>query len=51
VIADVDFPKVHRVGKYGVDVRQIDDAADRLAQGQADVYLIDEIGKMECLSD
>jgi nucleoside-triphosphatase len=51
VIADVDVPKGHRVGKYGVDVRQIDDAADRLAQGRADVYLIDEIGKMECLSD
>jgi nucleoside-triphosphatase len=51
VIAHVDFPKVHRVGKYGVDVGQIDEAADRLTHGPADVYLIDEIGKMECLSD
>jgi nucleoside-triphosphatase len=51
VIADVNLPKGHRVGKYGVDVRQIDEAADRLAQARADVYLIDEIGKMECLSD
>ena len=51
VIAHVDFPKVHRVGKYGVDVRQIDEAADRLTQRPAEVTLIDEIGKMECLSD
>jgi nucleoside-triphosphatase len=51
VIAHVDFPKVHRVGKYGVDVGEIDEAADRLTRGPADVYLIDEIGKMECLSD
>src|SRR5512134_4116108 len=50
-IAHVDFPKVHRVGKYGVDVGEIDEAADRLTRGPADVYLIDEIGKMECLSD
>jgi nucleoside-triphosphatase len=51
VIAHVDFPKVHRVGKYGIDVGEIDEAADRLTHGLADVYLIDEIGKMECLSD
>jgi NTPase len=51
VIAHADFPKVHRVGKYGVDVEAIDIAADRLALDAAQVYLIDEIGKMECLSD
>jgi nucleoside-triphosphatase len=52
VIAHVDFPKTHRVGKYGVDVAAIDAAVDAaLARRRgAKVYLIDEIGKMECLS-
>ena len=43
VIAHVDFPKVHRVGKYGVDVEAIDLAADRLGLDPADIYLTDEI--------
>jgi nucleoside-triphosphatase len=47
----VDFPKVHRIGKYGVDVEAIDRAGDRLGLDPAEVYLVDEIGKMECLSD
>jgi len=51
VIAHVDFPKTHRVGKYGVDVGAIDQATRLLApDGNADLYLVDEIGKMECLS-
>jgi nucleoside-triphosphatase len=52
VIAHVDFPKVHRVGKYGVDVEAIDGATELLADDPAvQVYLVDEIGKMECLSE
>jgi nucleoside-triphosphatase len=54
VIAHVDFPKVHRVGKYGVDVAAIDRAADTALAPRRDgvcVHLVDEIGKMECLSD
>ena len=52
VIAHIDFPKVQRVGKYGVDVRALDEAADTtLAENPGrTLYLIDEIGKMECLS-
>ncbi len=52
VIAHVDFPKRHRVGKYGVEVQVLDDAA-RLLRPDLDarVYLVDEIGKMECLSE
>jgi nucleoside-triphosphatase len=51
VIADVDFPKRWRVGKYGVDVAALDDAAALLLPDPgARIYLIDEIGKMECLS-
>jgi len=52
VIAHVNFPKTHAVGKYGVDVRALDDAARLLRpQPEARIYLVDEIGKMECLSD
>jgi len=52
VIAHVDFPKRHRVGKYGVDVPVLDEAARMLRlDPHARIYLVDEIGKMECLSD
>ncbi len=52
VIAHVALPKTQRVGKYGVDVAAVDEAAGllRLDPG-VQVYLVDEIGKMECLSD
>jgi nucleoside-triphosphatase len=53
IIAHVDFPKTHRVSKYGVDVAAIDKAAEATLQPRrgVDVYLVDEIGKMECLSE
>ena len=53
VIARADFHGPHHIGKYGVDVAVIDElapAALSLDQ-RADIYLVDEIGKMECLSD
>jgi nucleoside-triphosphatase len=52
LIAHVDFPKLHRVGKYGVDVTAIDKAAKATLAPRrgVDLYLVDEIGKMECLS-
>ena len=51
MIAHTDFPKHQRVSKYGVDVEAIDKAAALLAPDpNASVYLVDEIGKMECLS-
>jgi len=52
IIAHVDFPKRHRVGKYGVDVQALDEAA-ALLRPDPDVraYLVDEIGKMECLPE
>lgn len=52
-IADVDRAGPPRVGKYGVDVAAIDRLAeDALRPGdEVDVHLIDEIGKMECLSE
>jgi nucleoside-triphosphatase len=53
LIAHVDLPKAHRVGKYGVDVAAIDRAVDATLEprGRIELYLVDEIGKMECLSD
>jgi nucleoside-triphosphatase len=53
VIAHVDFPRAERVGKYGVDVAAIDGAVDAALAPSAGVelYLVDEIGKMECLSE
>lgn len=52
VIAHVDFAKTCRIGKYGVDVEALDDSAGLLRPDpKAQVYLVDEIGKMECLSD
>lgn len=52
VIAHMDLPKTHRVGKYGVDVAALDGVVgSALALDNAVVvYLVDEIGKMECLS-
>lgn len=51
-MADVDFRGRDRVGRYGVDVVVIDElAASTLARSRdVSVYLVDEIGKMECLS-
>jgi nucleoside-triphosphatase len=52
VIAHVDLPKRHRVGKYGVNVEALDEAAALLdLDPGARIYLVDEIGKMECLSE
>jgi nucleoside-triphosphatase len=53
LIAHVTLPKTHRVSKYGVDLRAIDEAVQRLLAGadRGSVYLVDEIGKMECLSE
>ena len=50
-IAHVDLPPP-RVSKYGVDVGLIDRFAASLhpVRHPSAVYLIDEIGKMECLS-
>lgn len=52
VLAHVDFTGPARVGRYGVDVAAIDAATEEsLAPDPAvDLYVIDEIGKMECFS-
>ena len=52
-IADARFHGPHRVGKYGVDVRAIDELTERELRPDATaaLHVVDEIGKMECLSE
>lgn len=52
VIAHVNFDHHYRVSKYGVDVEKIDHFADTTLSlaDDVDLYLVDEIGKMECFS-
>jgi nucleoside-triphosphatase len=50
MIAHVDFASPYRVGRYGVDVAAIDRLVEAALTRPGKVYLIDEIGKMECLS-
>jgi nucleoside-triphosphatase len=51
-MAHVDLPGPPRVGRYGVDVAAIDAVVDEVLAPRAgvDLHLVDEIGKMECLS-
>ncbi|MGH8701890.1 MAG: nucleoside-triphosphatase [Burkholderiales bacterium] len=51
LMASIDIRSPHRVGKYGVDVSAVDAIAEAtLAPHSAQVFLVDEIGKMECFS-
>jgi nucleoside-triphosphatase len=51
LMAGIDIGSPHRVAKYGVDVSAVDATAEAtLAPHSAEVFLVDEIGKMECLS-
>ncbi len=52
ILAHVDCRSPHKIGKYGVDMPAFDaflDTIDILA-GADGLVIIDEIGKMECLS-
>jgi nucleoside-triphosphatase len=51
-MAHRDFSSRHRVGRYGVDVGTIDDIAETALgpRVDAEIFLVDEIGKMECFS-
>jgi len=52
IMAHVNFTQRYRISKYGVDVSVIDRFAETALTlvEEVDVYLIDEIGKMECFS-
>jgi len=52
-LAHVDFRSPHRVGRYGVDLGGFEAIVQAELAKPADcvdVFVIDEIGKMECLS-
>ncbi|HHH40033.1 MAG TPA: AAA family ATPase [Sedimenticola sp.] len=52
VIAHTDIHSPYRVSRYGVDIAAIDRlVTEALDVEEARVYLVDEIGKMECLSE
>jgi nucleoside-triphosphatase len=52
VLAHVDFAGRLHVGKYGVDVAGFDDFLAEIAftNPEAGLVMVDEVGKMECLS-
>jgi len=52
ILSHVDIKSDYRVGRYGVDVRGFEAFLDSLdlTHSDADILLIDEIGKMECHS-
>jgi len=52
IMAHIDIRSGHRVGRYGVDVDAIERAVHESLNkdSAAELYIIDEIGRMECLS-
>ncbi|MHC4192767.1 MAG: NTPase [Planctomycetota bacterium] len=53
ILAHVNIKGPHKVGKYGVDVAAFESSVVPLLdieQGDAELFVIDEIGKMECFS-
>jgi nucleoside-triphosphatase len=52
ILSHVRFPGPHRIGRYGVDIIGFESFLKGLQAGDPALHLvvIDEIGKMECLS-
>ncbi len=53
VLAHVELRTKNRVGRYGVDVAAFNSVVEaelRTAPDDVDLFMIDEIGKMECFS-
>ncbi len=52
VLSHVEIDSPYKVGRYGVDVPALEKVVEEVLarKSTADVLLIDEIGKMECLS-
>ncbi len=54
ILAHVKVKSPHRVGKYGVDLASFEGEAVSVLDPEApdvDLFVIDEIGKMECFSE
>ena len=52
ILAHIDIRSPIRVGRYGVNLRDIDDIAvpSMLPDSKNAIVIVDEIGKMECFS-
>lgn len=50
VLSHTDIKSPHRVGKYGVDIEGFEKFLGRIPLEGAPTVVIDEIGRMECLS-
>jgi nucleoside-triphosphatase len=50
LLSHVDIKGPHRVGKYGVDIEGFERFMDHIPFDKATIVVIDEIGKMECIS-
>jgi nucleoside-triphosphatase len=51
LLSHVDIKSSHRVGKYGVDIEGFERFMDGIPFDKASLVVIDEIGKMECISE
>lgn len=54
ILAHVDIKGAPKVGKYGVDIADFEKSVVPILdvkQSNAELFVIDEIGKMECLSE
>jgi nucleoside-triphosphatase len=51
MLAHVDFSGPPRVGRYGVDLEQLERVALPALRARADAVLVDELGKMEIASE
>jgi nucleoside-triphosphatase len=53
VLSHVDIKSLYRVGRYKVDVSGFEDFLDGISffDSSSHMIMVDEIGKMECLSD
>ena len=51
IFAHVNVKSGYKVGKYGIDIKSLEDTIDRIENiKDAKIYIIDEIGKMELYS-
>lgn len=52
ILAHIHHPSPNRVGKYGVDIAALEDVAEEILAPDPliSLFIIDEIGKMECMS-
>ena len=53
MLSHVDFPGAHRIGKYGVNLENFHRVGLPALEVEPgiDLVVVDEVGKMECLSD